>query len=84
MEMLPFRSGLDGENHSHICNFGEVHVLVTIDIMFLMFHRVKSTSERKRSSLVTVSVEFKLAILGTNSRYLHSLQLFALRKRYLL
>lgn len=27
--MLPFTSGLDDENHSNICDFGDVHVLVT-------------------------------------------------------
>lgn len=30
MEMLPFTSGLDDENHSNICDFGGMHVLVTI------------------------------------------------------
>lgn len=30
MEMLPFTSGLDGENHRNICDCGDVHVLVTI------------------------------------------------------
>lgn len=30
MEMLPFTSGLDDENHSNICDFEDVRVLVTI------------------------------------------------------
>lgn len=30
MEMLPFTSDLDGEKYRNICDFGDVHVLVTI------------------------------------------------------
>lgn len=71
--MFLFRSGLDGENYSYICNFGEVYVLVIIDIMFFMFYRVKFISERKRFFFVIVSVEFKLVIFGINSRYLYLL-----------
>lgn len=30
MEMLPFTSGPDDENHSNICDVGDVHVLVAL------------------------------------------------------